>query len=112
MRERDLEARCGKRVKRCGGQFVKLIGTTGLPDRMILLPGGRIFFVEFKTPIGRLSKMQKWWLRQLHKLEFNVFVVRSEDHFIELLDLVRTVPTGVCTQDALTTAAIRVDPPA
>ena len=52
MREKQTEQRLVKAVKAAGGICPKLVspGTDGMPDRMVLLPGGRIGFVEVKTP--------------------------------------------------------------
>ncbi|MBR5879532.1 MAG: VRR-NUC domain-containing protein [Akkermansia sp.] len=42
-----------------------------MPDRLVLLPGGRIYFVEMKRPKdGRLSPRQEWWGEKLTALGF------------------------------------------
>ena len=62
MLEAALERLCCKKVRAVGGLARKLkdVGTRGWPDRMMLLPGGRIFFTEFKRPGGQslLSSQQ------------------------------------------------------
>ena len=54
MREAEIEARLVRGVKEAGGLCYKFVspGNPGVPDRLILLPGGRILFVELKTPGG------------------------------------------------------------
>ena len=44
---------------------------------MIVLPGGRIIFVELKTDQGTLSPMQRRQIRQLQQLGATVWVVRG-----------------------------------
>ncbi len=52
MREKQTEQHLVKAVKAIGGICPKLVspGTDGMPDRMVLLPGGHIGFVEVKAP--------------------------------------------------------------
>ena len=52
MRERDIEQKLVKAVKGQGGIALKLTcpGYTGMPDRMVLFPCGRLCFVEVKAP--------------------------------------------------------------
>jgi hypothetical protein len=48
-------------------------GSTGWPDRMVLLPKGRVVFVEFKRPGGKLRPLQKERHRQLKELGHEVW---------------------------------------
>ena len=52
MRERDVERRLVRMVLDLGGFAPKLScpGMDGMPDRLILLPGGRVAFAEIKAP--------------------------------------------------------------
>lgn len=61
MLEKDIEARLKRGVERAGGLCLKWVspGCTGVMDRIVLLPGGRVIFVELKKPGGRLSERQK-----------------------------------------------------
>jgi hypothetical protein len=69
MREREVERILGERVHRLGGLYFKIAPThVGLPDRMILLPGGRIILVEVKAENGHLDPAQ----RLLHKRMLDV----------------------------------------
>ena len=56
MRERQIEQKLVKAVKAVGGIAPKLVspGFDGMPDRMVLLPGGHVGFVEVKAP-GKTS---------------------------------------------------------
>lgn len=68
MLEKFLEQKLVRRVKAAGGLCLKWSspGAAGVPDRIVLLPGGRVIFVEMKRPKGgRLSDLQKWWAHEL-----------------------------------------------
>lgn len=77
------------RVKRdLGGWCVKLFSVwdTGLPDRLLFLPGARIELVETKRDDAALRPTQKRVRRKLHELGFKVHVLRTRravDLFIE-----------------------------
>ena len=79
--ERDIERALVNRVKKRGGYCLKWVcpGWSGVPDRIILLPGGRIVFVELKRPEGgRLSELQKWWHNKLNDLGFDYWVIWNQ----------------------------------
>lgn len=79
--EKEIEAKLTRMVKQHGGLCLKWVcpGWAGVPDRMVLLPGGRIKFVELKRPKGgRLSSRQKWWRDILSGLGFEYCVIWNE----------------------------------
>lgn len=86
MREKDIEANVKRYIEKQGGVCWKFTspGTKGVPDRVILLPGGRIVFAELKTKIGCPSEMQKYRIRQLRRLGFEIRVVRSVEDVYDL----------------------------
>ena len=79
MRERQIEARLKKEVKRIGGLALKLVspGMAGVPDRIVLLPGGASLFVELKAPGKKLRPLQIKRKEQLESLGFKVYVIDS-----------------------------------
>lgn len=85
--ERDL---C-TRVKKLGGLCIKLsaLGFAGIPDRLVLLPGGKVLFVELKSVGKYPEKLQRYWHRKLAALGFIVLVAGSTvKSYIDTLDLI------------------------
>lgn len=89
MSEASLERRCRRVTKARGGVLLKFLPwlARGFPDRILLLPGGWIAFLEFKAAKGSLRKMQDWWMRKLTGLGFRWFEVRTYEDFEEILSL-------------------------
>lgn len=54
-------------------------GNTGVPDRIVILPSGDIFFVELKTDTGRLSGPQDYWQFRLKDLNCVAVVLYGFD---------------------------------
>lgn len=77
VRETTVESFLYDRVQEYGGLCIKLnaLWYVGIPDRMLLLPHGRVFFVETKTKDGIVSDMQQWWHTKLRVLGFRVAVL-------------------------------------
>ena len=79
--ERDIEGRLVRETQERGGLCLKLdsSGKKGIQDRLVLLPGARIFFVELKKPDGRISVLQKVRRTQVMRMGFPARVIRSPD---------------------------------
>ena len=76
--EKEVEKALVRMVKERGGYCLKWVcpGWSGVPDRLILLPGARVIFAEVKRPKGGiLSKLQLKWLEKLGRLGFTTAVV-------------------------------------
>lgn len=66
------------------GRTMKMIPVEkGAPDRLVLLPGGRIELVELKTDTGVVSPKQKLWHERARMLGVEVAVVRGEAGLLE-----------------------------
>lgn len=67
MQERDVESYLNKRVKEANGMPMKFVspGLRGVPDRIVLFPGGRIVFIELKAPGEKPNKQQAYRIKQL-----------------------------------------------
>ena len=71
--EKDIERKLRRMVESRGGWCLKWVcpGWSGVPDRIILLPGGLVMFVELKRPKGgKYSAMQEKWREWLTELGF------------------------------------------
>ena len=88
MRERQIEQRLTQAVRQRQGLCPKWVspGLDGVPDRIILLPGGRIAFAELKSPGKTLRPLQNVRRRQLETLGFPVFVIDSKEQIGGVLD--------------------------
>lgn len=77
--ERDIERRFRLKVKLKGGLCLKLVtpGFVGITDRLCLLPGARLIFIEFKFGKGKCSVRQESVHRILRGLGFEVWVVNE-----------------------------------
>lgn len=85
--ERDVEQGLRRMVEQQGGLCLKWIcpGWSGVPDRIILLPGGRIIFVELKRPKGgRTASLQRYWAGKLRALGFEHYWVHNQDDIYAL----------------------------
>ena len=91
MREKDIEKKLVDGIKRLGGCAYKWVspGRDGVPDRIVVLPGGIIWFVELKTDKGRVSPRQEFQLNFLDSLGFNTIVVRGMDECRQFLRAMR-----------------------
>lgn len=80
MRESALEQRFNREVKKLGGRSYKVCPEycAGIPDRMVLLPGGRLYLVELKADDGAVSPIQKVWHERAAELGTTVVVLKGE----------------------------------
>lgn len=79
--EKEIEKKLVNIVKKYGGLCLKWIcpGWAGVPDRIVLLPGGKVIFVELKRPKGGVvSKRQIWWAHKLTMLGFHHYYIYNE----------------------------------
>jgi len=88
MREKEIEQYLVKKVKEIGGKAFKFVspGNAGVPDRMVCLPGGRIFFVELKAPGGKTTALQDLQIKKLYDLGFNVMVTDNKETIDRLIE--------------------------
>lgn len=79
--EKDIERKLCAVVTKHRGQCLKWVcpGWSGVPDRIILLPDGRVIFAELKRPKGGVvSPMQSYWRRKLEGMGFEVWHIYNE----------------------------------
>lgn len=78
VREASVETYLRDQVKAEGGLCIKLspAGNVGIPDRLVVLPGGWIAFAEVKKPKGGvIGRLQQWWAGELKRLGSRHFFV-------------------------------------
>ena len=91
MSEKRLEQLLHREVLKRGGRTYKFVspGNTGVPDRVVLLPGHPPYFVELKTDTGRLSQVQKVQIERFKKAGQKVYVtygLEGIEKFLEKVD--------------------------
>mgnify|MGYP000847432803 FL=1 len=86
--EKQIEAALASEVKKCGGIAPKFTspGFAGMPDRIILLPGGRMAFAELKAPGKKPRKLQTARHRFLRRLGFRVYIIDSTEQIGGVID--------------------------
>lgn len=91
MRERELEKQLIDEVKKRGGMCEKWVsGTVGWPDRIVILPDGKVAFVEVKRPGEKPRAIQVHRHKQLRKLGMAVYVLDATDQIGGILDGIQT----------------------
>lgn len=87
MTEKYIEQKLVKAVKERGGIAPKFVspGLDGVPDRIVLLPMGRIAFVELKAPGKKMRPLQVKRKRQLEALGFLVYCIDGVEQIDEVL---------------------------
>ncbi len=91
MREKSTEKKLVSAVKGMGGIAPKFTspGFDGMPDRIVLLPGGRMAFVEAKAPGKKPRPLQEARHRLLRGLGFKVYVLDNESQIGGIIDEIR-----------------------
>lgn len=86
--EKMIERYLCDSIKQMGGVCLKYsnAGMVGYPDRICLLSGGVVFWVELKSKDGRLNEVQKIRIRQLRSMGHTVNVCRSKEDVDEVLE--------------------------
>lgn len=92
MREKTIEKKLVQAVKSMGGLAPKFTssGLDGVPDRLVLLPSGKIAFIELKAPGKMLRPLQVRRKRQLEALGFSVYCINSAEQIGEILDEIQS----------------------
>lgn len=68
--EKNIEDYLRLKTKHMGGRAYKFSspGNAGVPDRLVVLPGGRVAFVELKAPGKQPTPLQQNKMRELRRL--------------------------------------------
>ena len=90
LKEKDVEKYLKDEIKKIGGIAYKFVspGNAGVPDRLVLLPDGLMFFVELKAPGKKTRKIQDRQAGRIRRLGFKVEILDSKnkvDYFINFV---------------------------
>lgn len=90
--ERQIEMALQRQVKKRSGRAVKFTSTglDGVPDRLVLMLGGRCAFVELKAPGKKLRSLQEKRKTQLEALGFPVYCIDSTEMIGGVLDEIQS----------------------
>ncbi len=88
MLEKEIEMQLVRAVKMKGGRALKFTspGFDGMPDRLVLLPGGRCGFVEVKAPGKKMRALQRVRHEMLKALGFKAYVLDSREQIEEIIN--------------------------
>ena len=88
MNEKDIERKLKRDVEDAGGLALKFTspGYAGVPDRIVLMPGGMMGFIELKAPGKVMRPLQVKRKKQLESLGFRVFCIDSTEQIKGVID--------------------------
>lgn len=88
MEESRIEKRLKNEIEKIGGKALKFVspGMSGVPDRIVLLPQGRIVFVELKAPGKKLRPIQEYRAKELKSLGFRVECIDSIEKAMKFVE--------------------------
>lgn len=80
MEESKIEKYLKTKVEKLGGECLKFnSGVVGVPDRLVIMPGGRITFIELKAPGKPLRRLQRHWSDRLNNLGVECIKIDSKE---------------------------------
>ena len=88
--EKTLELNLYSRVKQLGGHALKFTSFSeiGFPDRLVLMPKGKIYWVELKSEKEKPRLIQKLRHEELIRLGFRVFVIDNTEKLNSFIDMI------------------------
>lgn len=92
MREKFIEQKLVMEVKKRGGICPKwvAVGFSGMPDRLVFLPGRKFGLVEVKAPGEKPRALQASRHRLLSRLGFHVYVLDNIEKIGGILDEIQS----------------------
>lgn len=88
MREKEIEKFLVDGVRKMGGVAFKLVspGNAGVPDRLVVMPGGKIYFAELKTDKGTPTILQCRQMDRLFSLGCDVTLLQGREQVKKFLE--------------------------
>ena len=88
MLEKEIEQKLVRTVRRMGGMCPKFTspGSDGMPDRIVIMPGGKLGFVEVKAPGKKPRPLQVQRHKELRSLGCKVFVLDGMEQIGGIID--------------------------
>ena len=92
MREKEIEQKFVKAVKQIGGISPKFTspGLNGMPDRIVLIPFGKMAFVEIKAPGESPRPLQMARHKLIRSLGFKVYVLKKKKKIGGIIDEIQS----------------------
>lgn len=92
MLEKEIEKFLVRQVKKLGGISFKFISpdNAGVPDRIVILPSGKVIFVELKTDKGKLTKLQEVQIKKISDLGADARVLRGIEGVKEFINEIQS----------------------
>lgn len=84
MRESSVEVAAVDKLQDNDGIYCIKIYKRGWPDRLVLGWGIDPYFMEFKSPVGDLRKLQQYWRAMLQRVGFKVYKVDDVDYALKI----------------------------
>lgn len=105
-RESSVETFFRRRIQLLGGYTFKLAPTeAGVCDRLVVMPGGRMYLVELKTEEGKVSPIQEVWHRRIRNVGGRVHVLYGRPQILNWLRIVTSANDPAKTRRAETRSA-------
>ena len=88
QKEARIENWLVRQVRDLGGICDKFTSPSnpGVPDRLIVMPGGRVIFVELKTETGKLANIQVWQHKRYRERGADVRLIKGMDEARKLVE--------------------------
>ena len=91
MKETQIESKIVKKAKELGFLTYKFSSPSnrGVPDRMFISPHGEVFFIEFKSAKGKLTKLQEKVIKDIGEYGVGVFIINSVEVGLQILIIMK-----------------------
>lgn len=91
MKEKQIESKIVKKAKELGFLTYKFSSPSnrGVPDRIFISPHGEVFFIEFKSEKGKLTKLQEKVIKDISEYGVGVFIINSVEVGLQILIIMK-----------------------